>query len=264
MGYRHIQGKGQTMMRHKLTTNNFSHLARSQRGQALIEGAAVMILIVMLSVMCVVFVLNVGMSMYYKQKLSFAACQAAQSAVDMCTWNNAIRPGVSSTEVETYTRKRLQESLQSLGLPPADLIDIDRTDVGVTVKVKISNLQLIKSGFLPSFVSLEESSSYLFAVNEPPAVLTIRGGDPTAMEGNNMSVQIPVYGRFSLRTSAPDMRQRFGVHNVPAGTSALLPSRFGHHIFDLHINPTAVTAFKDRTSAQAQAERNAYLNSMGL
>lgn len=126
---------------------------RSQKGQ-LMASMDLMILIPS-TIVLLLFLLNAGVAMYYKQKLGFISLEAARYAAGISSANNA---AAKTTEfVKDLVREMgMSCSSENVELKPCTLAGRP----GVTVRVQLNGLALIGNGFiLPSVIPMEDTSS---------------------------------------------------------------------------------------------------------
>jgi hypothetical protein len=129
--------------------------SRSSRGQALVEGVVALALIVAGTVGAALLLTNVGLSLFFKEKLAFCNNQASQYAF-------AIR---STANLEEQTTTFVRELLPRLGVAPNQLsVDVDpnvtiagRPAVSVTIR---NTCSLVGSGsIIPVQLALTDSST---------------------------------------------------------------------------------------------------------
>lgn len=129
--------------------------ARRPNGQALVEGVIALALIIAGTVGAVLLMTNVGLSLFFKEKLAFCGNQAAQVAFSM--------RGNPNVQAETTTFVR--ELLPKLGVRPDDLsvtVDSNVTVAGrQAVSVTIGNACSLLGGgsIIPTKVTLSDTST---------------------------------------------------------------------------------------------------------
>ena len=144
--------------------------AKRVRGAVLVEGVVALSLIIGGTVMAVLFLLNVGMGVYYKEKLALVSNQAALFA-------GSLNP--ADPDLNSKTKEQAQKIATAMGLPPTvQVTSIDTSDPTlIAVTVSMSGLPLFGNGqFLPQTISLSDTAaiptanipigSYCFYVNQ--------------------------------------------------------------------------------------------------
>lgn len=120
---------------------------RAERGGVLIQGVIFTIALVAFVVCAAFFVLNSGLSFYYKQKLQLVALNAAHYAGSL-----------SGSDREAKVVERVNSLLNRMGLPNASEVSITAPGQPVRVSVKVDRLPLLGDGsIVPASLSLEET-----------------------------------------------------------------------------------------------------------
>lgn len=127
---------------------------RSACGQAM--ATADLLILIPVSLLLLLFVVNAGVSAFYKEKLGFVTNQSAKYAA---TLPNSVNP-------EPQTQVVARGLLRALGMTdPQPNIDVKRVNVagqpGVQVKVTVSLPLIQGSSVLPRTIVLQDSSTAL-------------------------------------------------------------------------------------------------------
>lgn len=125
---------------------------RSSKGQ-LMASVDLMIMIPA-TVVLVLFLLNVGVAMYYKQKLGFISNEAAKFAASCHNSDSAAK-----------TQEFVKAMLVEMGISSSDQhIEVKPCSLagrhGATVKIQLSGLSMIGNGMVfPSVIPMEDTST---------------------------------------------------------------------------------------------------------
>lgn len=166
-------------------------------GSSIVEGTVGLLLVIGGAVMGTLLMVNSGIAMYYKQKLSFVTHEAAQAAVNQMVWNNAYRPGVSEGNVIAITKERVKSIAHQMGLPEPSNIDVTVSADSITVGATLSGLSLIGNGtILPCSLELSDKAVSLLTTSQPPATAVIRFGPDYSK-----AILVPSYGRYDPQIS---------------------------------------------------------------
>jgi len=130
---------------------------RNQQGQALVEGTAAMSLIFFSVTIAMYFILNAGMGMFFKEKLSGVCHSAAAYA--------AAHAGDS--DVEGKTTEFVEELMPQVGIAPYSLnVGVSEITVqenqGVQVTVQNTFPLFGSINMLPSKIVLADSEAVVF------------------------------------------------------------------------------------------------------
>jgi len=130
---------------------------RQQQGQALAEGTAAMCMVFGSVVVAMFFVLNTGMGMFFKQKLTGVCLAAAAHA----------SAHAGDSDVETETMDFVEELMPQVGIAPRNLsVAVSEINVGEHsgVQVTVSNtFPLFGSvNMLPTQIVLADSECVVF------------------------------------------------------------------------------------------------------
>jgi len=130
---------------------------RLPHGAALVEGVVALMLVIGTTVGACLLLTNIGMSIYYKEKLSFVANQCALYARYI--------PG--SEDAEVRTSELAKSLLKSMGVKPSRCdCKVKDTTVegvpGISVTLNAFDLHLFGNGeLLPGTVSLQDTAVVL-------------------------------------------------------------------------------------------------------
>ena len=127
--------------------------SRNKRGSVITEWAAGLVLLIPGALLCLLLLANVGVALFYKDKLATVSSQAAQAAADF--YSN----GATGVTLQAQTRTSADGYLSALGMPPSSnvLVDTDSTAGTVTVTVEVATLPLVfTGGVLPQKLTLSD------------------------------------------------------------------------------------------------------------
>jgi hypothetical protein len=123
---------------------------RQQSGQGLIQAIFMMAGLLGLATLMTVFLVNMGMSVYYREKLKIVTANAAQYASTM-------KDAEGGKETVTTS---VNELLHKLGMPNARSVEIKYEGKAAVVTVAVDNLPLFgAASALPSTLSLQDTES---------------------------------------------------------------------------------------------------------
>jgi hypothetical protein len=147
---------------------------RNARGQAMAEGAAMMVVLTLLSVGLIVFIFNIGMTMVHQQKISFIAAQSANFFVTQSTgWEYQNLP--TNPDINTFAK----DLGQAMGFSRGS-ISATATQSGQVARVTVvgTGLPLLAGSFLPSLITVRDTFAAKTNVfPRPTALLGISGVD---------------------------------------------------------------------------------------
>lgn len=193
---------------------------RSKRGQALIEGAASLMLITIVIVSGVLLIIGSGLAVYYKSKLALAAAAGAQYAGQGAYFLGARRNDYSDDQLQADVTNAVNAVLTGEGLPAARAGNVvarstTRNGIaGMEVRVEEGGLEIISGGLLPATITLSESAFYPYANDKPTAILEMSvGGTSVRPEGQGLF--LPMYGGGAIGQFNPNGLQSQGP--VPLG-----------------------------------------------
>ncbi len=131
---------------------------RLATGQAIAEGMAFLVILVPLIVGTVLLLANVGLSVFYKEKLV--------SVTNACAFFAAVRLGQHQEpeRVKTATEEVVNASLKEMGLPEASKVVLKLTPPAdpklVSLTVEVAGLRLLgRTNMFPDFIGLSDRSS---------------------------------------------------------------------------------------------------------
>ncbi len=168
---------------------------------------------------CILLVINIGASAYYKEKLGFITTQAAQQAVAEYSggsWNWSHNRRINKNAVRNAVTLKVNGMLSAVGLPPAKRLLITPDTDGVAVTIEIDGLSLVGKGtLLPAQVSLSDTAYGTFEDDQPPALLTF--GVIQESDGSLQQYTVPCYGKFVAPWSNGHTND---LNGAPLGTAA--------------------------------------------
>jgi hypothetical protein len=175
-----------------------TRLRRSRTGQAMVEGVVALSMIVAVTVAAVLLMINVGLCLYYKQKICFAAQQAAALAARQYAWGGYRRANLNVVALQNQTNALVDRTLQQMGVIAAGSTARPTTtinDAGVTINLRPSGLTILgKTGVFPTVVSLRESVFTPITECAAPVLLEIRWPNNICQTGSANAVMVPAYG----------------------------------------------------------------------
>lgn len=171
--------------------NHRSSKARSQNGQALLEGTSTVVFIMIAAVGSLLFLLNLGMSIYYKQKVGFILNQVAAAEADALSWSGSYN-NIPVSGLESDAKSRLRELLKQAKMDGTLDVKVRQQAYTVVVDATVSGLPLFGKGtFLPNVIAVKDTASAEISDSRPPGILTLSvTGSPKD------SLMLPCYGRF--------------------------------------------------------------------
>ncbi len=195
-------------MRLKVRSRRFN-----QRGSGIVEGVGGLVLIIGATVLLAQMLLNVGFLLYYKQKVGYAATQAADYAASQLAWGNARKKSREYTLEQT--RNRLNDMLELMELPKISLRQddlqlstIDRQSATIKITVRIRGLKFPAQSVLPvSMRTVTETACVNLSTGKPPALLDI-----FPKGHREWTTRIPVY---RLGTQFRDFARAPAVSTLP-------------------------------------------------
>ncbi|MBY0359049.1 MAG: hypothetical protein K2W82_13685 [Candidatus Obscuribacterales bacterium] len=186
---------------------------RSAKGQGLIEGTAAVVVLMFTMIGSLFLLLNLGMSIYYKQKVGFFANQVAAAEADSLSWSGSYN-NIPVARLESDARSRMNELLQQSGLQGTPQVTVTQGPFTVTVNVTVNNMPLCGEGsFLPNIISVQDRATAELSDSRPPALLTLSvTGRP------DQAIAIPAYGFY--RTPFSNGSTNFASNPPPNGVAA--------------------------------------------
>lgn len=187
-----------------------ARLIRNSAGSILIEGVLGIIMVIFGLLVCAIFLLDVVAIVHFKQKIGIISNAAVTKAARQ-------NPGAFHTKLQKATvaaqkedlRAFVDESLKSLGLPPAQSFDVD-TDKSkaetIHVSFRVDNLKvpIPIPGIFPEKVSMSETVSTVLPCKVPPSNLHLRVfAFPAGIE---QDFRLPAYSNLKPAADAPFAR----------------------------------------------------------
>jgi hypothetical protein len=187
-GYCEFNSEGHGM--EKLLARRFVRHSRNCRGAAIVQSSCLLTVVAGGTVLGTLLMANLGLAVYYQDKLTFVAQQAAKYAGREKQWSNSNIVRATDARVTATTAPVVQKLLRTMGLPEASNITVTTTQKRfVTVSMDVFGLSLAGGPGLPTFLNLRQSATYDMTDDQPPGLVTL-----TAKEGQ--MVVLPTYGKF--------------------------------------------------------------------
>jgi len=163
---------------------------RTSKGAVIVEGAISIVLIIASTIIAGVFLLNVGVSTYHKQRLAFLTNQAAEFAYSQMS---------RQLEFQQATDRFVRDYMPRFGIPVNNLVvEVTRGSIAIngdavpTATVRITNTfnLLGRVNFLPTNIRLTEraaasSAVTVLAAAGPPGPQGPPGPPSSTAEGIN-------------------------------------------------------------------------------
>lgn len=123
--------------------------SRRQQGAALIEGVIALSMIIGGTVLAVLLLTNIGVSIYYKQKLGVVSNYTAQFVAQR-------GPTVQPQEVAS----KAQEMATSMGLPNVQVVSIDFPNADLaTVTLRLNGTLMGRGDIMPAMIDIRDTCS---------------------------------------------------------------------------------------------------------
>jgi hypothetical protein len=185
---------------------------RNAVGGGLSEGAASLVMITLVILLCVFLVFGAGAASYYKYKLGCVTDRTAEYLADLYYWNGAANPNFSGGSLPARAQELSSKLLTDYGLPPAITTDAYVSGQLLTVQVIVPGLQLLQgSSIFPVSLTLSDKAVVPIPLSEPPGVMAVTDG--------TLTVNVPVYGM----NVPPYSNQGPPGTGAPAGTAIFYP-----------------------------------------
>jgi hypothetical protein len=156
---------------------------RRKSGQALAEGAAFLVILMMVVTGCLMTLLNLSVVMSEQQKIQVAATQAAQYIMGRRYWLGAMRTDYNEEQTANAARAVADGVLEALGLPASS--SFSATDMPVqngitvtTVTLGVSGLPLLNGARLPIALSASSASTTSQDITQGWRAVSIQCADP--------------------------------------------------------------------------------------
>lgn len=194
-----------------------------QRGQALVEGAVSLVLIVALMIGGILLVLGSYFALSYKTKLAYVVAEGAKAGTDTGYFLGARRKDYSEAQMLINARNKVNTALIAFGLSaarPGNLVAsvVTRNGVrGTQISLRHDQLGVISGGLLPSNIILTEQAFYPYRNVTPTAILEMSiGGTSARPEGQGLF--LPMYGGGAAGQFNPLSDPRTTQGPIPQGT----------------------------------------------
>jgi hypothetical protein len=241
------------MMRRKL--NSVCIGRWTQSGQAIVEGAAIVPVMIVLAVVCVYLLLNASILGTYSYRINAIASESARQMNAGRWWLGMERTGFIIPAAEGDVRALVEAEVKAMGWPGAKVsnfaFNYDRATAGdqplnlVRVSFDVSGIKVHSGGIFPSTVTLHASgmcSDAEFAVPRH-GMATIHAIDPEPPYTQRV-VRVPVYNT-TVGNSIP-ANSRWLRADTSLGTSPVVNMNvYCEHSGILNLNRT----FPNGTSA---------------
>jgi hypothetical protein len=175
---------------------------RTLKGQALLEGVAVLMLIIPIAIGLLLLLVNTYMAFSTQEKIKQVAQAAAQYTTGKKYWLGVTRIDYNQSAVHDQVRILVDALLSEVGLPAAASVEINEREIappgieGVTtvsnVTIRVNGIKTIGGLFVPVF-GLTATGTSLEQNLPPYAVGQIIHVDPTHPERSRL-VMFPAYG----------------------------------------------------------------------
>lgn len=212
------------------TSKQQTKTARNANGQSMIQGALSLSLIVGIIFAATLVLLNIGMAIHYKQRISFMTRQVAEAAAAQLSWGGSYN-NVSASKLESDCKLRMNDLLKNAGLPSNANVSVKQDYYSVAVTASVSNLPMFGEGtFIPNLATINSTSSVELSASRPPGTLTLSvTGSP------NDAVSIPCYGFFKVPFSSgsTDFNKNVPPSGVAAFRSQQSPAGYGQAVFSV-------------------------------
>ncbi|MBY0359344.1 MAG: hypothetical protein K2W82_15185 [Candidatus Obscuribacterales bacterium] len=192
-----------------------------RRGQALVEGAVSLVIIVALMIGGILVILGSYFALTYKTKLAYAVAEGAKASTNYGYFLGAKRKDYSDAQLVMMARDKVNNALVAFGLSAAKpgnlaIAMVTRNGVeGVQVDLKHDQLGVISGGLLPANITLSERAFYPLRNVTPTAVLGMSIGG-TSDFPNGQGLFLPMYGGGAVGRGNPNGTSTQGP--VPSGT----------------------------------------------
>jgi hypothetical protein len=175
---------------------------RSTKGQALVEGASMLVVMTIVIALLLLGLLNTYILGAYNLKMQPIAASAARRVAACKWWLGMIRPEYNQREAEIDAEQALNGELKSVGLPEANNVKFSYSTVMlrkklttiVRVDFDVNKVKIAQGLFFPSFITLHASgvsSDAEHAVTRHGQA-TIHAQDPSD-PASQRAIRVPVY-----------------------------------------------------------------------
>ncbi len=187
---------------------------RRQKGQAIAEGAAFLLILIPLMIGLVFLTLFIVINGYYHVILAQVADSGARSAVNQRYWLGAQRPDYDAAATGGNVQTLISSLWKTIGLPGTitSTVDVSSPTI-VTVSVYVTGAPIPTCGFLPAGLQLAATSAEPYNIDRPTGVLGFTVADPT--NGNGNALYLPAYGAGGLSPGGPSVYPSNGTYDAP-------------------------------------------------
>ncbi len=174
---------------------------RTGKGQAIVEGTAMLGLLVMVIVGGLILLLGTGLAIIHKEKIQYAAQSGADVGVTSKTWMGQLRPFYTPEDTKAAVTRAVNASLTGMGLQEADSIEVADDDETFKVTVVTHFHFLANLRFLPEVVELTAVAARAFPDDNPNAYGVVRGT-------NGRAIRFPAYAFRETLEEDPEQEYR--------------------------------------------------------
>ena len=219
----------------KCASTKFKYVRR-QSGQALAEGAAFLVILMMVIVGSLTLFVNVNIVMSEQQKIQVAATQAAQYIIGKRYWLGATRTDYNADATAETARAVADGVLDALGLPLSS--SFSATDLpaqnGVivtTVTLSVSGLPLLNGARLPIPLAASSASTTSQDITQGWRAVSIQCADPNNPQDQTQwrTAVVPCYNYLNGSNASTNSPVTYSQVNGPSsmGTVTLVRSDSG-------------------------------------
>ena len=153
------------------------------KGQALVEGTALMVLFIGLFVGLLILFVNISIVVSEQQKIQVAATQASQYIMGQRYWLGSMRTDYDASKAAAGARLVADQVLAALKLPAsssfstADTLSVNGITV-TAVTLSVNRLPLLNGGFLSFPMAASSASSTAQDITQGWRAVSIQCADP--------------------------------------------------------------------------------------
>ena len=181
--------------------------SRSASGQAIAEGAAILVMFTMIFIGCLLLFLNTYLTSSYQSKLQLAATLAAQSVEAQKYWLGALRPDYNPQAAADNAQAVANNVLKILGMPPVDKFQVSSVPTNnstsiTSVELSLNQIPLLAGWTLP--VPLSATSAWSTSETNVFLGVQLQFYDPTTSSNSQAkTVTVPAYAFQGTGGSSP-------------------------------------------------------------
>jgi len=196
-------------------------LKRNRSGQALAEGVAALVMMLMVVIGCLMLLANLSIVMAEQQKIQVAATQAAQYIMGKRYWLGALRTDYDPASTNTTARAVADSVLKGLRLPTSSsFTTVDEPSEGgitvTTVTVGVSGIPLLNGMKLPIPLAASSAATTSQDITQGWRAISIQCADPNNPQDQTQwrTAVVPCYnyliGSSASQASPVSMSQLMG------------------------------------------------------